>query len=186
MEQKKFSFSSPLFVGVAALCVAVVVAVVWWATQRQAAPVPDGACRPTGCSQQVCADTDVVTTCEFKPEYACYTKAVCERQKNGGCGWTRTEDFDACLAETVKETFADEAEVVAHAESIRITNIPPRVVIVSPLYIKGEARREWFSDDAIDARLLDANGAEVATGKAAAQQDVKGDGFIPFAVQFDF
>jgi hypothetical protein len=29
------------------------------------------ACRRTGCSGQVCADQEVVTTCEWKPEYAC-------------------------------------------------------------------------------------------------------------------
>src|SRR5688572_4202660 len=41
---------------------------------------PTQACRRTGCSGQVCSDQDVVTTCEWKPEYACYDKAPCERQ----------------------------------------------------------------------------------------------------------
>ncbi len=58
-----------------------------------------GGCRPTGCSGQVCSDEDVVTTCEFRPEYQCYKDpgARCERQSNGDCGWTQTVDLVACL-----------------------------------------------------------------------------------------
>lgn len=55
-------------------------------------------CFKTGCSSQVCADRDVVTTCEFRPEYACYQKAMCERQRNGECGFTQTAELAACLA----------------------------------------------------------------------------------------
>lgn len=57
------------------------------------------ACRPTGCSGQVCSDQEVVTTCEFRPEYACYKEsfARCERQANGQCGWTQTPQLAACL-----------------------------------------------------------------------------------------
>lgn len=54
-------------------------------------------CKRTGCSGQICSDEDVVTTCEFRPEYACYQAAVCERQLNGECGWTETEDLTQCL-----------------------------------------------------------------------------------------
>lgn len=55
-------------------------------------------CKKTGCSSQVCADEDVVTTCEFKPEYECYQRATCERQKNGQCGFTQTPELLRCLA----------------------------------------------------------------------------------------
>ena len=60
----------------------------------------DGAapCKKTGCSGIVCAEEDMVTTCEFKPEYACYQQATCERQSDGKCGWTKTPELDACLA----------------------------------------------------------------------------------------
>lgn len=54
-------------------------------------------CRITGCSGQICSDTDVVTTCEFKEEYSCYKKAICERQVGGECGWTKTTEFQACI-----------------------------------------------------------------------------------------
>ena len=55
-------------------------------------------CIKTGCSSQVCSDHDVITTCEFRPEYACYQKAVCERQSNGNCGFTKTRELTECLA----------------------------------------------------------------------------------------
>lgn len=75
------------------------------------------ACRPTGCSGQVCSDTDVVTTCEYKEEYSCYASATCERQPSGVCGWTRTQSLDACLMQKgdmtqVKVFFSDEKSVV--------------------------------------------------------------------------
>jgi len=52
----------------------------------------------TGCSSQVCSDHNVITTCEFRPEYACYQKATCERQSDGNCGFTKTRELTACLA----------------------------------------------------------------------------------------
>jgi hypothetical protein len=55
-------------------------------------------CIKTGCSGQVCSDTEVITTCEWRPEYACYKRARCERQADGKCGFTRTAELTACLA----------------------------------------------------------------------------------------
>lgn len=60
-------------------------------------------CKPTGCSGQICSDKDVATTCEFRPEYACYKKARCEKQLNGKCDWTETEEFKSCLNVPVLE-----------------------------------------------------------------------------------
>ena len=54
-------------------------------------------CMKTGCSGQVCSDQEVMTTCEYKTEYACYKKAACERQANGDCGFTPTPELNACL-----------------------------------------------------------------------------------------
>jgi hypothetical protein len=54
-------------------------------------------CFKTGCSSQVCSDENVITTCEWRPEYACYQKARCERQADGKCGFTRTPELIACL-----------------------------------------------------------------------------------------
>jgi hypothetical protein len=55
-------------------------------------------CIKTGCSGIVCSDHDVITTCEWRPEYACYQKATCERQPDGNCGFTKTRALTSCLA----------------------------------------------------------------------------------------
>jgi hypothetical protein len=55
-------------------------------------------CIKTGCSSQICADHNVITTCEWRPEYACYQKATCERQRDGNCGFTPSAELTACLA----------------------------------------------------------------------------------------
>lgn len=54
-------------------------------------------CFKTGCSGQVCADEEVVTTCEWRAEYECYRTAKCERQANGKCGFTDTPELRRCL-----------------------------------------------------------------------------------------
>jgi hypothetical protein len=63
-------------------------------------PPTQGACVKSGCSGTVCVEPgkEVVTTCEYKPEYGCYKTATCERQPGGGCGWTQTAELTACLA----------------------------------------------------------------------------------------
>jgi eight-cysteine-cluster-containing protein len=54
-------------------------------------------CVVTGCSGQVCAEEDIITTCEYIPTYACYKNAKCQRQSNGKCGWTESEELLQCL-----------------------------------------------------------------------------------------
>ena len=61
-------------------------------------------CAVSGCSMQLCISAEEaaagggVSTCEFRPEYACYREASCEIQANGKCGWTETETLKQCLA----------------------------------------------------------------------------------------
>lgn len=56
-------------------------------------------CFVGGCSSQICSDQEgIISTCEFRPEYACYQTASCERQADGACGWTETAELNACLA----------------------------------------------------------------------------------------
>ena len=57
----------------------------------------DAACAPQGCSGELCEDHTVFSTCDFRPEYACYATATCERQPDGACGWTPSPELDACL-----------------------------------------------------------------------------------------
>lgn len=58
------------------------------------------ACVVTGCSGQVCGDEQMMTTCEYRAEYACYKTARCERQPTGKCGWTETKELLSCLNQT--------------------------------------------------------------------------------------
>lgn len=60
-------------------------------------------CFKSGCSNHVCVDENVITTCEWRPEYACYQKARCERQADGKCGFTKTPELIDCLKKA-KET----------------------------------------------------------------------------------
>jgi Kazal-type serine protease inhibitor domain len=62
-------------------------------------PAPPAPCAVGGCSGQLCSDQPgLVSTCEFRPRYACFQGATCERQSNGSCGWTATPALNACLA----------------------------------------------------------------------------------------
>lgn len=56
-------------------------------------------CKPTGCSGQICSDMDVITTCEARPEFACFDTATCERQADGNCDWTPTPELQTCLGQ---------------------------------------------------------------------------------------
>jgi hypothetical protein len=57
------------------------------------------ACFVGGCSGQLCTDHEgAISTCQYHAEYACYHTATCEEQVEGECGWTETEELNACLA----------------------------------------------------------------------------------------
>lgn len=66
-------------------------------TEKACLPSEPRRCLPTGCSGQICSDEVVVTTCEARPNYACYGEATCVRQDNGHCGFTPTVELAACL-----------------------------------------------------------------------------------------
>ncbi len=62
-------------------------------------PAPVAACYTGGCSGEVCSDqSGIASNCIYKPEFACYKKSKCERQRNGQCGWTQTQELKICLA----------------------------------------------------------------------------------------
>ena len=64
-------------------------------------PIMANGCAVAGCSAQLCVSVEeaanIVSTCEYKAEYACYKEASCEPQGNGKCGWTETAELKACL-----------------------------------------------------------------------------------------
>lgn len=64
-------------------------------------PIVANGCIVTGCSSQLCVSADegdIMTTCEYRAEYACYREASCEQQANGKCGWTMSAKLRACLS----------------------------------------------------------------------------------------
>lgn len=59
-------------------------------------------CKIAGCSGQLCVGTDspdIITTCEYRQEYACYKTARCEKQSDGNCGWTQTKELLECISQ---------------------------------------------------------------------------------------
>jgi SanA protein len=61
-------------------------------------PVKTAGCFVGGCSNEICSDQQgIASPCIYRPEYACYKTATCERQTSGQCGWTQTPELSACL-----------------------------------------------------------------------------------------
>ncbi len=62
-------------------------------------PVAKKKCVIGGCSGQLCGEEgdDLTSTCEFHDEYRCFKKSVCERQANGQCDWTLTQEYKECI-----------------------------------------------------------------------------------------
>lgn len=57
-------------------------------------------CQIAGCSGQLCVGKDeknIVTTCIYSEKFACYKNARCEKQADGKCGWTQTDELKKCL-----------------------------------------------------------------------------------------
>ena len=69
-------------------------------TAAEAGPCSrDADCHRTGCSGEVCAGEDRVTSCLWRPEYACYgepfARCACTA---GACGWAADPSLAACVA----------------------------------------------------------------------------------------
>ncbi len=50
-------------------------------------------CVVSGCSGQVCAMEPMFSTCEWRPEFACFANATCAPQAGGGCGWVMNDEL---------------------------------------------------------------------------------------------
>ncbi len=69
-------------------------------------PTPSLSCVRAGCSGQLCVSSDqadIVSTCEWREEYACYQEATCEQQADGQCGFTPSATLSACLSNPTLE-----------------------------------------------------------------------------------
>lgn len=67
-----------------------------------------GGCMIGGCSAQLCGEASdeggLVSDCVYRPQYACYRGARCERQIDGKCGWTDTPALRSCLMSATSTT----------------------------------------------------------------------------------
>ena len=62
----------------------------------------DADCIAAGCSGQLCLPKDkakdIMTTCEFRPEYDCLKLTSCSCAQ-GKCNWENTTEYNTCLKE---------------------------------------------------------------------------------------
>jgi hypothetical protein len=92
------------------------------ATDAGAAP---GGCVHGGCSNHLCVEASagpVGSTCEFRPEYACYAAAKCERQVDGRCGFTPSETLTRCLMQAGAKTCSYGGKTYAVGDSFPATD----------------------------------------------------------------
>lgn len=56
-------------------------------------------CETSGCSGELCTEVGKkrISPCVVLPQHQCVKKTKCEVQTDGKCGWTPTEEYQACL-----------------------------------------------------------------------------------------
>ncbi len=70
-------------------------------------PYTQAGCVRGGCNGELCVSEtarNMNTTCDVKPQYACFRSARCEKQSNGQCGWTQTSELRQCLEQYITPT----------------------------------------------------------------------------------
>ena len=69
---------------------------------------------------------------------------------------------------------------------ISVENPRPNQIIISPLFIKGEARGSWFFEASFPIRLYDESGEEIALTVTQAKSDWMTEDFVPFEAVLEF
>lgn len=73
-----------------------------------------------------------------------------------------------------------------HSNLILVDEPPCGVTISNPLMISGKARGVWYFEATFPVRLLDGNGAEIASGPATAKGEWTTEDFVPFTASLAF
>ena len=68
----------------------------------------DSDCIITGCSSQICSNEPVISTCEWREEYACVKLSECGCNE-GQCKWTENDVYLSCIQDA-KNPVADYLE----------------------------------------------------------------------------
>lgn len=132
----------------------------------QAQTTGDPACVRAGCSGQLCVPAggaDIITTCEFRPEYACYQQASCELNSAGSCAFVITSQVQACL---------DNANASASPSPTVSPSASP-IIIIDPVLV-GDLNNDG-KVNLIDYSILVTN---LFSSDPAAQGDLNDDGKI--------
>lgn len=75
---------------------------------------------------------------------------------------------------------------VTRNDLIIVENPAPNQLISSPFQIKGKARGYWYFEASFPARLLDANGVELAVMPIQANGEWMTEDFVPFIATITF
>ncbi len=84
---------------------------------------------------------------------------------------------------TFTEDIGNELEKI---DLIKVENPRPNQTIISPLFIKGEARGFWFFEASFPIRLYDESGKEIALTIAQAKSDWMTEDFVSFEAELNF
>lgn len=84
------------------------------------------------------------------------------------------------------ESLKGESLVEANGNLIRLQTPFKGEIITSPLHLEGEARGYWYFEGDAPAKLLDADGVEIATGYITAQEAWMTEDFVDFEGRLDF
>ena len=121
--------------------------------------------------------------------------------REGGKQMATISSFEECIAqgypvlesyprqcktpdgETFVEDIGNELEKI---DLIRVENPRPNQTIISPLFIKGEARGYWFFEADFPIRLYDESGKEIALTIAQAKRDWMTEDFVSFEAELNF
>lgn len=89
-------------------------------------------------------------------------------------------------------TSAEEVEAsnsageAAADDALQINKPQPFEPIASPLTVIGQARGPWFFEGSFTVHLVDAQGLEIAEGRAISQGDWMTEDFVPFSARLEF
>jgi hypothetical protein len=102
--QKNYKKIFFLITGLFLIIILIIIASLFIHRSKIKTKIEVAVCKRAGCSGQLCVSSDskdIVSTCEWKDEYACYQKATCEKQKDNQCGFTPTEESKKCFSDLV-------------------------------------------------------------------------------------
>lgn len=61
----------------------------------------ENGCIISGCNGEICANKEMFSTCEYRPEHECYNNAECQVQSDGECGWVMDEELITCIGGSI-------------------------------------------------------------------------------------